>query len=130
MLIITTLLLAGAVIFVLMECSNTANADPTIAGPPTIYEHVAGINASMQFFKYVAGALATMFTFILGLLGYIWKITIANIKSSIGYVEKKAEKAFDKAEEVDTRIDTEKDRINRDFRAVQTCNERHGNGHQ
>ena len=124
-------IVAIIVMLVLAKCMPTeVSADPVMVGPPTIYEHVAGINASMQFFKYVAGILATMFTFILGLLGYIWRITIANIKSSIGHVERKAEKAFDKAEEIDTKMDTEKDRVNRDFRSVQTCNERHHNGHQ
>jgi len=113
MLIITTLLLAGAVIFVLMECSNTANADPTIAGPPTIYEHVAGINASMQFFKYVAGILAGMFTFILGLLGYIWRITVANIKSSIRHVEENLK------EDIDENKDEIKD-IKKNFMSIES----------
>lgn len=73
---------AIAIMLIVARCVPTEVA-ANVVGPPTLYEHVAGINASLAFFRYVAGILATMFTFILGLLGYIWRLTNANMKENI-----------------------------------------------
>lgn len=82
MLIITTLLLAGAVMFVLVECSSEVAAD--LVGPPTIETHLTNINAAIVLnTRIVLG----VFGIIGALIVYIFKSTIGNLKSSIRHVE-------------------------------------------
>jgi hypothetical protein len=101
MLIIISLLLVAAVMFVLVKCSTDASADPVVAGPPTIETHLANINSNMLLIKYMAGGLMAMIGLVGSLLGYIFKSTIANLKSSIGHVERKAERALEKTDEIE-----------------------------
>jgi hypothetical protein len=101
MLIATTFLMAMAVMIALVKCSTTeVSADP-IVGPPTIEMHLANINSNMQLIKWMAGGLTAMLGLVGSLIAYIFKSTIANLKSSIGHVEKKAEKALKKTDEIE-----------------------------
>lgn len=113
-MIIAPLLLAIIFICVLMKYSN---ADPV--GPPTIEAHLASINSNMELIKWMAGGLMTMIGLVGSLIAYIFKSTIANLKSSIGHVERKAERALVKTDEIE-----------REFMSIAThdriCNQKTG----
>jgi hypothetical protein len=81
-----------------MECSNTASADPTISGPPTIETHLANINATMTFIKYMGSIIAGLVGLLIGSVIYIFKSTIANVRGSIHHVEKNLKEDIDKNE--------------------------------
>ena len=81
--VILCIILIGSMFLLVRGTATEVQADPII-GPPTIKTHLNNINAAIVFNTRIV--LAT-----LGVIGSliicIFKITIANLKSSIGHVE-------------------------------------------
>lgn len=71
-----------------------------VQGPPTIEQHLTSINANMQLIKWMAGALIGMVGLVGSLVSYIFLSTVSNLKSSICHVEKKAESAIEKTDNI------------------------------
>lgn len=88
-------ILAMVAMFLFVRGTSTeVQADPI--GPPTIEVYLANIDSNMNLIKWMGGALTGMLTLIGSLLVYIWKITIANIKSSIRHVEENLKEDIEK----------------------------------
>lgn len=79
MLTVTTCLLALVIILVLFKCSSTnVSADP-IVGPPTLETYLINITASIQIFKWMAGGMSVLFTFLIAALIYAYKRDIKGV---------------------------------------------------
>ena len=114
--------IAITTLFVLAKCVPDVSAD-TI-GPPTVETLLQNINSNIIMSQWAMGIICA-------LLIYIYKSGNRAIMREVKYVDGKAQVAIEKADELETKFDNEKDRVNRDFMTVQAHKQICGssNGH-
>jgi hypothetical protein len=109
-LIALTILFA---VIVVAKCLPTQIQANPITGPPTIEQHLAGINASLSFFKWAGGVISGLVTLLIGTMGYAYKKDIVRL-------DKKAQVAIDLTVKLDEKYDSKIDHIETNFMSIPT----------
>lgn len=102
---------------VFMLTAGTAYAGADLAGQ--VAEVSGNLKLISTLLKYLIGTVVTAGGIISSLAIYIYKTGQKTLVREIGHVDQKAEVAIDKVDELETKMDHEKDRVNKDFMTVQ-----------
>jgi hypothetical protein len=104
--------------------AGRGESDDMISGPPTVQEHLMQINANTAVVKWLVSAIGTMFFMLSGAVVYIFKSTVANLKSGMQEHEEHLKEIFDiKLGAVENKADIaleKTDIIEKDFVSITT----------
>lgn len=92
---------------------------------PDLLNDVAKIGNNLELISTLLKVIVGAGGVISALLIYIYKSGQKMMVTEIGHVDKKAEIAIGKADEIETKREHDMERVTREFVSVQSCDRRH-----